>query len=107
MSGFTHVPSPECLAQGGEIIPDKPDNPSEEGKYSQLLRLKATHLLALFLLVYIGVEVTIGGKILNHIPYHVIKSGTQGWTVTFMMVVRNGGPSSGYIASGFFGGMSG
>ncbi|KIM36781.1 hypothetical protein M413DRAFT_20429 [Hebeloma cylindrosporum] len=79
----------ECLAQGGEIIPNKPENFAEEGKYGQLMRLKATHLLALFLLVYIGVEVTIGG-----------------WTVTFMMVVRGGGPSSGYIASGFFGGLT-
>jgi len=28
----------------------------------------------------------------------------QGWIVTFMMVERNGGASSGYVASGFFGG---
>jgi fucose permease len=68
---FVHG-SPECLAQGGEIIPDKPDNSAEEGKYSQLMRLKAAHLLALFLLVYIGVEVTIGGGMFNHIPYNAI-----------------------------------
>ncbi|KAF8959974.1 major facilitator superfamily domain-containing protein [Flammula alnicola] len=76
------------LIQAGEIIPEKSD--VEEGnKYGQLLRLKAVHLLALFLLVYIGVEVTIGG-----------------WTVMFMVVVRGGGPLSGYISSGFFGGLT-
>lgn len=68
---FVHG-SPECLAQGGEIIPDRPDNSAEEGKFSQLMRLKAAHLLAIFLLVYIGVEVTIGGKIFSYIPYDAI-----------------------------------
>ncbi|KAJ7772039.1 MFS general substrate transporter, partial [Mycena maculata] len=50
--------------------------------------LKTVHLLAFFALVYVGVEVTIGG-----------------WIVTFIIDVKGGGPSSGYISSGFFGGM--
>jgi fucose permease len=50
--------------------------------------LKVVHLLALFILVYVGVEVTIGG-----------------WIVTFIIDVRGGGPSSGYISAGFFGGL--
>lgn len=29
-----------------------------------------------------------------------------GWIVTFIVKVRHGGPSSGYISSGFFGGKS-
>ena len=28
----------------------------------------------------------------------------SGWIVTFLMVVREGGPSSGYVSTGFFGG---
>ena len=28
-----------------------------------------------------------------------------GWTVTYMINARGGGPSSGYISTGFFGGM--
>jgi fucose permease len=44
--------------------------------------------MAFFILVYVGVEVTIGG-----------------WIVTFMLDVRGGGSSSGYVSSGFFGGM--
>lgn len=46
------------------------------------------HLLAFFILVYVGVEVTIGG-----------------WIVTFIIDVRGGGASSGYISAGFFGGL--
>ena len=53
------------------------------------MRTKAVHLLALFLVVYIGVEVSIGG-----------------WIVTFLMLVRGGGPLSGYVSTGFFGGKS-
>ena len=54
-----------CLRQAGEIIPDK--NASEEidesNKFGQLMKNKTVHLLAIFLMVYIGVEVTIGGII--------------------------------------------
>ena len=28
----------------------------------------------------------------------------SGWIVTFLMIVRGGGPSSGYVSTGFFGG---
>ena len=28
----------------------------------------------------------------------------SGWIVTFLMIVRDGGPSSGYVSTGFFGG---
>lgn len=49
---------------------------------------RAVHILAFFILVYVGVEVTIGG-----------------WIVTFIIQVRDGGPSSGYISAGFFGGL--
>jgi hypothetical protein len=28
----------------------------------------------------------------------------SGWIVTFLMNVRGGGPSSGYVSTGFFGG---
>jgi len=45
--------------------------------------------MAFFILIYVGVEVTIGG-----------------WIVTYIIQVRGGGPSSGYISSGFFGGLT-
>jgi fucose permease len=56
---------------------------------SQILQNKVVQLMAFFILVYVGVEVTIGG-----------------WIVTYIINVRGGGPSSGYISSGFFGGLT-
>jgi fucose permease len=35
---------------------------SEHSKFRQILSHKTVHLLAFFILVYVGVEVTIGGK---------------------------------------------
>ncbi|KAF8140858.1 major facilitator superfamily domain-containing protein [Mycena galopus ATCC 62051] len=77
----------ECLAQIGQDAGEKGE--SEESLLRQIISIKAVHLLALFLLVYVGVEVTIGG-----------------WIVSFMIAVRGGGPSAGYISAGFFGGLT-
>nr|GAT55002.1 predicted protein [Mycena chlorophos] len=54
----------------------------------EIVSSKTVHILALFLFVYVGTEVTIGG-----------------WIVSFMITVRGGGSSSGYISAGFFGGL--
>lgn len=45
------------------------------------------HVLAFFILAYVGVEVTIGG-----------------WIVTFVRDKRGGGVSAGYLSTGFFAG---
>ncbi|KAK7034523.1 hypothetical protein VNI00_012370 [Paramarasmius palmivorus] len=55
--------------------------------YRQIFNNKALHFMAIFALIYIGVEVTVGG-----------------WIVTFIIEEREGGRSAGYISSGFFGG---
>ena len=69
------------------------------------MRNKSVHLLALFLMVYIGVEVTIGGIIFgNCMIFGSLITLKSGWIVTFLMLVRGGGPSSGYVSTGFFGG---
>ena len=53
-----------CLRQAGEILPDKTEiEENNENKFSQLMRNKTVHLLALFLMFFIGIEVTIGGII--------------------------------------------
>ncbi|KAF9475148.1 MFS general substrate transporter [Pholiota conissans] len=78
----------ECLALAGEHIPERAEE-GEEGSFKQVMQTRAVHLLAFFILIYVGVEVTIGG-----------------WIVTFIIDVRNGGPSSGYVSSGFFGGLT-
>ncbi|KAF4564724.1 hypothetical protein EYR40_010896 [Pleurotus pulmonarius] len=77
----------ECLAAMGQPVAEK--DTSEHSKFRQILTQKTVHFLAFFILVYVGVEVTIGG-----------------WIVTFIIDVRHGGASSGYISSGFFGGLT-
>ncbi|KAJ1311652.1 hypothetical protein OPQ81_010127 [Rhizoctonia solani] len=57
-------------------------------KYREIFSSRAVQLMAFFIWVYVGVEVTIGG-----------------WIVTFVIEERGGGPSAGYISSGFFGGL--
>ncbi|KAF8306100.1 MFS general substrate transporter [Clavulina sp. PMI_390] len=55
----------------------------------QVMELKVVHILAFFVLLYTGMEVTIGG-----------------WMVTFVQRRRHGGSSAGYVSSGFFGGLT-
>ncbi|KIM86005.1 hypothetical protein PILCRDRAFT_816545 [Piloderma croceum F 1598] len=77
----------ECLAQIGQAPQEQVT--SQHSKFRQIFSLEAVHLLAFFILVYVGIEVTIGG-----------------WIVTYIIDVRGGGPSSGYISAGFFGGLT-
>ncbi|KAF8609125.1 MFS general substrate transporter [Ceratobasidium sp. AG-I] len=60
----------------------------QQNKYKQIFGSRAVQLMAFFIWVYVGAEVTIGG-----------------WIVTFVIEERGGGPSAGYISSGFFGGL--
>ncbi|KAJ3563562.1 hypothetical protein NP233_g8859 [Leucocoprinus birnbaumii] len=76
----------ECLRMVGQEA--APKGQDDKSSFNSILRIKAVHFLAFFILVYVGVEVTIGG-----------------WIVTFMQDVREGGPSAGYVSSGFFGGL--
>jgi len=50
----------ECLELAGEIVPEKTVE-SEGNTFRQVLRTKAVHLMAFFIFIYVGVEVTIGG----------------------------------------------
>ncbi|KAF7351433.1 MFS domain-containing protein [Mycena sanguinolenta] len=81
--GRTHD---ECLSLIGQPTGEK--NTSDHSNFRQILSLKNVHIMAFFTFIYVGVEVTIGG-----------------WITTYIIDVRNGGPSSGYISSGFFGGI--
>ena len=81
-----------CRKEVGEVIHSRNVDDEEDSswkKFGQMMTHKAVHLLSLFLMVYIGVEVTIGG-----------------WTASFLMLVRGGGPKSGYVSTGFFSGKS-
>jgi hypothetical protein len=50
---------PECLELMGEDVGEK--GTSQDSSFNQVLRIKAVHCLAFFILFYVGVEVTIGG----------------------------------------------
>lgn len=76
----------ECLIEIGQPAPER--GTSSHSALRQILSQKTVHLLAFFTLIYIGVEVTIGG-----------------WIVTFIIRARGGGATSGYISTGFFGGL--
>ncbi|TCD69079.1 hypothetical protein EIP91_008977 [Steccherinum ochraceum] len=76
----------ETLAKEGQAAGEA-DNASQN-KYRQILNLRIIHFLSIFALIYVGVEVTLGG-----------------WIVTFIQQKRGGGASAGYISAGFFGGI--
>jgi hypothetical protein len=102
------------MARGGDT--------SENGKLRQILNLKAVHLLAFFILVYVGVEVTVGSAfdfppkhsfcLADHRPRldrHVCHS--RSWRRAIFWVSINAWvvrlcstPPFRYISSGFFGG---
>ncbi|KAI0654405.1 MFS general substrate transporter [Cubamyces menziesii] len=73
-----------------EIGQPPPDNGSDSLllRYKRVFRLRVVHLMALFAFIYVGIEVSIGS-----------------WIVTYVIKLRNGGPDSGYIPSGLFGGL--
>ncbi|KAJ7309185.1 hypothetical protein DFH08DRAFT_899746 [Mycena albidolilacea] len=83
--GMVHA-SYESLARIGEAVPAT--NSSDHSNFRQILSIKTVHVLAFFILVYVGVEVTIGG-----------------WITTYIIDVCSGGASARYISSGFFGGI--
>ncbi|PBL00129.1 MFS general substrate transporter [Armillaria gallica] len=78
------------LTEAGQA-PGESDAAGSRGAnlYSSILNIKAVHFLAVFALIYIGTEVTLGG-----------------WIVTFIINEREGGKSAGYVSSGFFGGLT-
>ena len=73
------------MAETGEATTE-PDT-TGANKIKQILSISTVHFLAVWAIIYVGVEVTLGG-----------------WIVTFIEQKRGGGASAGYISSGFFGG---
>ncbi|KAI0760128.1 MFS general substrate transporter [Fomes fomentarius] len=76
----------EIMQEEGESL--DAENDTGSSKFSQMMRLKEVHFLSFFALIYVGIEVTLGG-----------------WIVTFILEKRGGSANSGYISSGFFGGI--
>ncbi|GAA5926720.1 MFS transporter [Sporobolomyces koalae] len=61
----------------------------EKSIFMQSLTSRTTILASIFILFYVGSEVSMGG-----------------WIVTFLIDNRNGGPSAGYVATGFWLGLT-
>nr|GAT50236.1 MFS general substrate transporter [Mycena chlorophos] len=82
---------PEKDSASPDPVPEMPsaEPPETKSHFKQIMALRAVHVLAIFLTVYVGVEVTIGS-----------------WIVSFLINVRHGGPNTGYVSSGFFGGLT-
>ncbi|KAM5538630.1 hypothetical protein V8D89_007659 [Ganoderma adspersum] len=80
----------DCLKEVREPPHERTqDSPGGFDKYKQVFRVRAVHLMGLFLFTYVGLEFSIGS-----------------WIITFAINERHGGPSAGYISSGFFGGLT-
>ncbi|KAH7098376.1 MFS general substrate transporter [Auriculariales sp. MPI-PUGE-AT-0066] len=73
---------PECHSEGVGMIQDEQ---KKTNKYGQIFKIRAVHCLAVFIVFYTGLEITVGS-----------------WIVTYVIQLRNGPQSSGYIASGFY-----
>lgn len=54
----------ECLAEIGQELDVHPEENTDSSKYKQMFKLRELHLLAFFILIYVGVEVTVGGMCL-------------------------------------------
>lgn len=87
--------SPEATIDGQEpatpAVRDKDsrNNSNSGGKMKRILRTPSVHFMALFITIYVGVEVAIGG-----------------WATSFLIDERGGNNSSGYVSSGYFGGLT-
>ncbi|GJJ15712.1 hypothetical protein Clacol_009990 [Clathrus columnatus] len=77
------------LAKNGHPPSEHVAHPAQHSTMRQIMGLGAVHTMAVYLLVYVGVEVTLGG-----------------WIVTYIIDKRGGNHNSGYISSGFFGGLT-
>jgi len=79
----------ELLRDVGVVHTEERNQSPEVSKFAEMMKSKAVQLMAFFILVYVGGEVTIGG-----------------WIVTFISEKRGGGGNAGYVSSGFFGGLT-
>lgn len=92
--GVEEVPTPTDPsapdARAAAKAADKAAKAHQSGsKMKRIIRSPAIYLLSAYILIYVGVEVTIGG-----------------WATSFLLEERNGDNSSGYVSSGFFGGLT-
>ncbi|KAK8846779.1 hypothetical protein IAR55_005867 [Kwoniella newhampshirensis] len=59
------------------------------GKMKRILQTPSVHFMAFYILIYVGVEVNIGG-----------------WATSFLIDERGGNTNAGYVSAGYFGGLT-
>lgn len=84
----------QTLQQPGESAEISTTQPadttiSSSEKLKKVLSLKIVYVLAIFTMIYVGTEVTVGG-----------------WTSTFLIEVRNEKSNANFLVSGFWGGIA-
>lgn len=83
---FNGLPYLECLLLSGEPETEKPES-NESSLFKHVMKSRPTQAIAFFIAAHLGVGAALGG-----------------WIVTYIIKVRGGGPSSGYISAGVSGG---
>ena len=63
-----------CLRRAGEIhhVKSSSEEVNDNGKFSQIIMNRTVHLLSIFLMFYIGIEVTIVG--MHFVNYMIVTS---------------------------------
>ncbi|KAH8927776.1 MFS general substrate transporter [Atractiella rhizophila] len=77
------------VGTGGEVLRKQVQEDDHKAKLKRILTDRNVLILATFILVYVGTEVSIGG-----------------WIVSFVIDERSGGHSAGYVATGFWAGIT-
>ncbi|ORY26856.1 major facilitator superfamily domain-containing protein [Naematelia encephala] len=74
-----------------QVVGVRPDveKSASGGKMKRILTTPVVHYMAIYICIYVGVEVTIGG-----------------WAVSFILNERGGNSNAGYISVGYFGGLT-
>jgi fucose permease len=65
-------------------------------------------MMAFFIIIYVGqvFPQQMASQCFNLIRFDSVEVTLGGWIVSYIIDVRGGGPSSGYISSGFWGGLA-
>ncbi|WVW78708.1 hypothetical protein I302_100668 [Kwoniella bestiolae CBS 10118] len=72
-----------------KVDPSQKENEASGGKMKEILKMPVIHCMAFFMLIYGGIEVSVGG-----------------WATSFLTDERGGNDNSGYVTAGYFGGLT-
>ncbi|OXG26170.1 hypothetical protein C367_02932 [Cryptococcus neoformans Ze90-1] len=79
---------PTAMDSEGQLTEKKPKQDSAS-KMKRIMKTPVVHYMAFYMVIYVGVEVTIGG-----------------WATSFLIDERGGDDNAGYVSAGYFGGLT-